>query len=434
MTVWTVETMRAAIASSSLVTADQGGVMLRFASVGGRALLLSAGPDDGFAEAFLGAIISQCDAPPAPVPDPPTEAEPEQVITWNPADKAANVILSDGDRTMACGSAAFGSIRATQGRADGKRCFEIEIVGLGGSARSGIASKTASLDTYVGNSPRAAGIVWGQIDASGWAGQPSSDGDALAVGDRFLWCIDCGAGEAWIAKNGVFRRGGDPALKIASSVSGITGLIFPAASSYNPGTSFRLHADADTIVHALPVGFISWAAASMPGYALLGDSLTALGNWPELTGCEGVRNFGIGSDTTAGMLSRIADVLDSQPNAVFVMGGVNDITLGLTREQTRDNLVALVTQIQAAGIPAYVEAITPVTDNYGNPSHASAFNAEIDARNAMIGPAVTAAGATFINWRSSLSSVDFSSDGIHYTASGKAKRAAALSSYAPACG
>ena len=65
-----------------------------------------------------------------------------------------------------------------------------------------------------------------------------------------------------------------------------------------------------------------------------GDSLTegkdieAAYRWPSLLqnalGTE-VINTGIGGDTTAGLLSRFAtDVIPRKPDAVILMGGIND--------------------------------------------------------------------------------------------------------------
>src|SRR4029453_13044806 len=75
--------------------------------------------------------------------------------------------------------------------------------------------------------------------------------------------------------------------------------------------------------------------------AAIGDSITAryrlsysypdlLGRWREVP----VRNFGVSGDTTAQMLDRLADVLDSgpTPQVVVIMGGTNDIARGMPVE------------------------------------------------------------------------------------------------------
>lgn len=100
-------------------------------------------------------------------------------------------------------------------------------------------------------------------------------------------------------------------------------------------------------------------------WVFLGDSITAGTASPvrftDLVG-EGIRrrypgstlkiiNSGVPGDTTAGGLSRLdRDVLAHQPDAVFVGLGWNDFKNGVPAEKFAENLAALATQIQAAGV------------------------------------------------------------------------------------
>ena len=73
----------------------------------------------------------------------------------------------------------------------------------------------------------------------------------------------------------------------------------------------------------------------MKRLACMGDSITEGADfvtghtWPSLVGnaCAlDVTNFGIGGDTTQGMLSRFyPDVIQLKPDYVFIMGGTNDL-------------------------------------------------------------------------------------------------------------
>lgn len=60
-------------------------------------------------------------------------------------------------------------------------------------------------------------------------------------------------------------------------------------------------------------------------FVMLGDSITASGEWSELLPDASIANRGISGDTTLGMLARLAPVLSMQPAAVFVMAGINDL-------------------------------------------------------------------------------------------------------------
>lgn len=165
---------------------------------------------------------------------------------------------------------------------------------------------------------------------------------------------------------------------------------------------------------------------------MLGDSITNLygsgATWPGLTGSAGAINQGVNSNNTAQMLSRLPAILAADPKAIFLLGGVNDITTGLSRAQTVSNIQSMISLCQAAGKPIYVQAIFFVTPNYAN---SASFNAEIDARNSLIQAAVSGAGAgvTWLNSRGALSNSDFQADGIHPNFTGDTKWAADIAPY-----
>lgn len=87
----------------------------------------------------------------------------------------------------------------------------------------------------------------------------------------------------------------------------------------------------------------------------IGDSLTyGLGvpvgdSWVELLNRESscdVINKGINGDTSGGMLARLhRDVLEHQPDLVFLMGGANDFIMGCGLGVVRANLMAMVVRI-----------------------------------------------------------------------------------------
>ncbi|NJR64208.1 MAG: G-D-S-L family lipolytic protein [Leptolyngbyaceae cyanobacterium CRU_2_3] len=58
---------------------------------------------------------------------------------------------------------------------------------------------------------------------------------------------------------------------------------------------------------------------------LLGDSITHEGEWAELLGAIAVKNRGISGDTTGGLLSRLAPILDAAPQTILLMIGINDL-------------------------------------------------------------------------------------------------------------
>jgi acyl-CoA thioesterase I len=92
--------------------------------------------------------------------------------------------------------------------------------------------------------------------------------------------------------------------------------------------------------------------------AALGDSITAryrlsysypdlLGRWRAIP----VRNFGVSGDTTAQMLARLPDVLDSgpTPQVVVILGGTNDIARGMPVEDALRNLRTIAERVRDSG-------------------------------------------------------------------------------------
>ena len=58
----------------------------------------------------------------------------------------------------------------------------------------------------------------------------------------------------------------------------------------------------------------------------LGNSITAEGkDWSDRLDNPIIRNRGIGGDTTDGVLARSGEIIDSEPTAVFLLIGINDL-------------------------------------------------------------------------------------------------------------
>lgn len=93
----------------------------------------------------------------------------------------------------------------------------------------------------------------------------------------------------------------------------------------------------------------------------VGDSHTEAFELNEILHNTDVRNRGIWGDNSAGVLKRIAPIIQSHPSKLFLMIGVNDICSGVKPAQTLTNVRNIIEKIQA-GSPQtkiYLQSILP---------------------------------------------------------------------------
>jgi lysophospholipase L1-like esterase len=94
----------------------------------------------------------------------------------------------------------------------------------------------------------------------------------------------------------------------------------------------------------------------------LGNSITEMGNWAELTGLPNTLNRGIGGDVTFGLLQRVDDVIRRQPSKLFILIGINDIGKDIPDPKIADNCRILIEKVKA-GSPStqiFLQSILPV--------------------------------------------------------------------------
>jgi lysophospholipase L1-like esterase len=162
-----------------------------------------------------------------------------------------------------------------------------------------------------------------------------------------------------------------------------------------------------------------------------GDSITdAWGRAPGTTFFPGKPyvNRGISGQTTAQMLVRFQqDVIDLQPAAVVILAGTNDIAgnTGLaTPAMIEDNVRAMTTLAQCAGIRVILASVLPTTDYPWHPGLQPA--GKIRALNDWLKTYAASHGATYLDYYSALANADggmdpkLASDGVHPTPAGYA--------------
>jgi lysophospholipase L1-like esterase len=95
----------------------------------------------------------------------------------------------------------------------------------------------------------------------------------------------------------------------------------------------------------------------------LGDSLTDEGEWAELLSHPLIKNRGISSDTTIGVLDRLSDIITPQPRKLFLMIGVNDLSnLGRSSTEITQTYREILTRIQhlSPQTTVFIQSVLPI--------------------------------------------------------------------------
>lgn len=98
---------------------------------------------------------------------------------------------------------------------------------------------------------------------------------------------------------------------------------------------------------------------------MLGNSLTDGAEWNELLDNCHVKNRGIVGDIIPGFFERLEPILKGQPRKIFIMGGVNDISHGVSADSIVSAMTQVVTTIQARcpKTEIYVQSMLPFNND-----------------------------------------------------------------------
>lgn len=126
-------------------------------------------------------------------------------------------------------------------------------------------------------------------------------------------------------------------------------------------------------LNAEPVTLLAFGDSLTQGYGLAQSDgfVPVLQGWLRDHGADvDVINGGVSGDTTAGGAARIAWSLTPEVDAVLVALGGNDLLRGIEPAETEANLDAILTEIDARGLPALLVGME-ATGNYGETYKAS---------------------------------------------------------------
>ncbi len=134
---------------------------------------------------------------------------------------------------------------------------------------------------------------------------------------------------------------------------------------------FKVEVDTIARHHYLQrVDFFNAHPVNSNDIVMLGDSLTAGGNWDELFPGKPVRNRGINADLTTGVLARLDDITVGKPAAIFILIGTNDLPWFEHRhdEMILGTYCEILEKIKTAtpATQVFVQALLPRAQSYAS--------------------------------------------------------------------
>ncbi|GAB5517962.1 MAG: hypothetical protein RhofKO_02130 [Rhodothermales bacterium] len=155
--------------------------------------------------------------------------------------------------------------------------------------------------------------------------------------------------------------------------------------------------------------------AASAAILMLGDSITAQGEWATVLGRDDVANRGIPGYTTGQLIWTIKNGLWDHPESEiwFLQGGINDLSLGISADRVYDNYLTSVDSLQRNNK-------VPVVQSVILQEHGEAVNATITQLNERLQAFCAANGITYVDLNAVLAPEgrlrsDLTTDGTHLT-------------------
>jgi hypothetical protein len=188
------------------------------------------------------------------------------VTTWNPADKSADITLSNGDLTAqsnGSGSGFYSIARSMTSKSAGKVYFEVTAgarTAAGDYAAIGLATATSVLDepgNLLGTGANDDTAYY--ADGNVWFSGNNTPLSAYGVGAIIGCAIDLSAGKGWFSLNGVFESG-DPAAGTGEHFTFTAGASLFASFNFLVGGTDTTTANfgATAFNASPPTGFSAW--------------------------------------------------------------------------------------------------------------------------------------------------------------------------------
>ncbi len=131
----------------------------------------------------------------------------------------------------------------------------------------------------------------------------------------------------------------------------------------------------------------------------LGNSLTQGGNWSEYFPQQNPVNRGISGDNTLGMLGRLHEIIKAKPSKLFILAGVNDISLGRSNDKIMNGIKSIIYQVKegSPNTTIYVQSLLPINKDVCKYQRMKNKEKQIEKLNKEIIKFCKSENITFIN-------------------------------------
>jgi len=158
----------------------------------------------------------------------------------------------------------------------------------------------------------------------------------------------------------------------------------------------------------------------------LGNSISDGCNWSELFDDGRIKNRGISGDVTDGVLDRLTEVTESNPPAIFIMIGVNDLARGRSVDYIVSNYEQILKKINSDSkeTKVYVQSVLPVNDEFLKFKNHVNKTKQILSVNKKLKKLAAEYGANYIDlfpmfaMENNKLNPKYSNDGLHLTGDG----------------
>jgi lysophospholipase L1-like esterase len=162
---------------------------------------------------------------------------------------------------------------------------------------------------------------------------------------------------------------------------------------------------------------------------MLGDSITEGAEWNELLGIDGVANRGVYGDITQGIINRLENVIEMEPEICFIMAGINDLSIGIGVEETLKNYDKIAGELSRNNIDVVVQSTLYIANGRFNWKR---INENVDKLNNGLKEMCDKNNFLYVDVNGKLSgdgalNEEYTYDGIHLSGGGYKKWAEALS-------